>query len=237
MPISRKKKAAALSDLIRVVSLHLMQSGMSAQQVRKGLTDGLLAAESDRAVGRVPRPTHFALAKVLHAWHSDPAYVDRQARPRPIPTHGKSLSIWALAEQFGAPLEPAEIAALLGRHRLIKRISRGKFLPTDSVLWLRTPNSVQTGYLGRAIFNLLSTNQANMTVDGAGAGLLERAALVGALPRRHLKDFRAFSSQQGANFVSNINDWLEARSGNHRRGRRTSGLSVGVHAFAFVEPD
>ena len=55
-----------------------------------------------------------------------------------------------------------------------------------------------------------------------------------------IRDSRSFVQEQGTAFLANVDDWLEShrmatRPKNARRGgRQASGLTAGVHVFAFL---
>jgi len=122
---------------------------------------------------------------------------------------------------------------------LIKQDRSGLFLPRSDSILLHTLTPEMVANLALSINRLVSTLMENTsTKRRPGSRLIERNALVPDLPRRRLEEFKAFSREQGAAFVSTMNDWLE----NRREGKKTKitnsrkkTVAAGIHVFAFSE--
>jgi len=179
------------------------------------------------------------LGSILHRWNRNPKYLDKFARPFPLRALGRAPSVQALfrAENKGKAF--AEGFQHMKSTRLIRRTKSGLYLPRNDSILLHTLTPEMVANLALSINRLVSTLLQNTeTKRRTASRLIERNALVPDLPRRCLKEFKTFSREQGAAFVSTMNDWLE----NRRQGNRTSGktwrnptVSAGIHVFAFSE--
>jgi hypothetical protein len=223
--------------LLRAVALLMLREGASENQISAAMNRALSAATNSPFDTPTLLHLYVSLSDVLHAWHEDPHYIDAKAIPIPLPLRGKGKSLESLLVKVSSTLPADKVLASLREQRLVRRVENGRYRPTKAVAHLRGDGPEMNGYLGRAILNLIETNEANRRALRGRKPLLERAAIIGDLPKRDAAAFRQFSAEQGANLVANANAWLEARrSRNLRKVGRKSTLTAGLHVFAFLAP-
>lgn len=221
--------------LLRAVALLMLREGASENQISVAMNRALNAAKKSPFDTPTLLHLYVSLSDLLHAWHEDPSYIDAKATPIPLPLKGRGRSVESLLAKVGSTLPANQVLASLKAQRLVRKVKNGKYRPTQAVAHLRGDGPEVSGYLGRAILHLIETNETNRRVSRGQKPLLERAAIIGDLPRSDAAAFRRFSAEQGANLVANANAWLEARrSRNGRRVNRKNTLTAGLHVFAFL---
>lgn len=222
-------------DLLRSVTVFLLSAHASRKKIADVMRRALLEAEAISRNRDSMATLYVALSKVLHAWHEDRRFLDANARPRPLKLRGTSDSVQLLARAARIRVPYTQLVRSLSEQGLIRRVSQGRYLPTKSVAKLVGDGPEVTGYVGQSILQLIQTLEANRHVNGKGHALLERAAIVNDLSPKEAAEFRRFSAEQGAAFISNANAWLESRRQRKKRARdKGGGVTAGVHVFAFV---
>jgi Family of unknown function (DUF6502) len=232
---SVESRVARFERLLRAVALLMLREGASEAQISTAMNRALSAATKSPFDTPTLFHLYVSLSDLLHAWHEDPEYIDAKAMPIPLPLTGKGKSVESLLAKVRSTLPAQKVLASLKKQRLVRRVENGKYRPTHAVAHLRGDGPEMSGYLGRAILHLIETNDTNRRVSRGRKPLLERAAIIGDLPRRDAAAFRRFSAEQGANLVANANAWLEARrSRKGRKSTRKNTVTAGLHVFAFL---
>jgi hypothetical protein len=117
--------------------------------------------------------------------------------------------------------------------RLIKPAGKGLYLPTNIAGRIRTDHPILLEHLANSVVRLLSTARQN-TKSKSDKTFIERFVHVPDLKLSKVSEFRDFSNQQAAAFLSTIDDWLESNRVIHKRGKKEKSIAAGVHAFAFL---
>lgn len=244
--MNSKSASIAKADIQRMLSavftLCLMDEGLSKAELDATIQRSL--AEATKRV-RVLKP-HRArsmnlelLGSILHRWNRNPKYLDLEAHPFPIPASGPAPSVEALFRAENKLREFKLGLRQMQRARLITRTKEKRFLPRNDSILLHTLTPEMVANLSLSIHRLVSTLLQNTSPRRQGASrLIERNALVPDLPKRKLEEFKSFSREQGAAFVSTMNDWLETRrvlTRSKGAARRKATVSAGIHVFAFSD--
>jgi hypothetical protein len=232
---TRDTELRSFEDLIQAVSVFLISRGHSSTALAIATKRALARARAEYDRQNEAQAAYICLARMLHAWHHENTYLDREARPAFLPLRGKVGSLARLTQDYGQPLGVGQVVALLNRHKLVRRTATGRLVPTDSVFRFRASGAELTGYLGRSLLHLASTMKFNLSRSAKNGTLIERAALVRELPISSADEFRRYSAEQGEAFIENIDNWLESRNGPTPTRRKVQTASAGVHVFAFVD--
>jgi hypothetical protein len=230
--------------LSAVFTLCLLNGGIGSAELDELVRRSRVAANKKYRTLKPERPKSMdlvLLGSVLHRWNRNPKYLDEEARPFPIRASGPSPSIESL---FRAESKSAAFVIGLKHMRtagFVKRTRSGLYLPRNDSILLHSLTPEMVANLALSINRLVSTLLQNTSVKGRAASrLIERNALVPDLPKRRLEEFKSFSREQGAAFVSTMNDWLENRRLSPKLSRGKSHkktVSAGIHVFAFTEGD
>ncbi len=223
-------------NILYAVFLVMLRSGASREAI-ESISKRALASARARLRSKLPDDPQLSMAVsgVLHSWHHQAEFIDKRGQPKPLGQRGPKWSLVRLVRCEDSRITPADVIRALKRLRLIRRTAKGQFLPTRRIATIRALDPVLAEHVCHSLGRLLETVSKNTCSSAPRARLIERSAQVQDLPRQRLEEFREYANSQGDIFVSNINDWLEAR---RPRGgsaaQRTA--RAGVHVFAFTEP-
>lgn len=220
---------------LTALAIVLQRNGLTLGQIERTCSNALRAAATAPQMRHdIPVAKDSALlGTALTLWHRHPSYVTRQGTPKPLTLHGSSNSVQALLRQAGFKRQSRKLAIFLNSAGLLVRATRGKFLPIGRAARMPDINALFVEHIALGVMKLMQTVQHNFSAAGKQAPLLQRAAAVRHLPRKHHEAFREFVIEQGNAFVTNVDDWLEARSAKSSASAPSS-MPAGVYAFAYV---
>jgi hypothetical protein len=146
----------------------------------------------------------------------------------------------SLLRAAGIRRNTSESARFLLESGLVKKVGKGKHLPTNRSARIPSVDAYFVEHIAQGVMKLVQTAHFNFTPMGRKKPLLQRAASIRRLPRKYRPAFREYVNQQGNAFVTNIDDWLEARvirDTPNRTSRKTldPSMSAGVYAFAYAD--
>jgi len=227
--------------LSAIFTLCLLRDGIASSQLDELILRS--RAEANRKV-RALRPHRtkaidlVLLGSILHRWNRHPKYLDENARPFPLRAVGPAPSVQALFRAEKRASTFAEGIRHMQDAQLIRRTRAGLYLPRNDSILLHTLTPEMVANLALSMNRLVSTLLQNTATRSRSASrLIERNALVPDLPTRLLEEFKVFAREQGAAFVSTMNDWLEHRRQSNSQNAKSSKktVSAGIHVFAFSE--
>lgn len=179
--------------------------------------------------------TSGVLGAVLHEWHRNAAYLDRDVAPKAVRLLGRKPSVAALVRSQGKGSQANQVAIELRRLRLIRRVPGDRYLPVGRVATIRRLTPALIDHVARSLERLLATVNFNTRGDQRSRSLIERTAFVHDLPREDVQAFRKFAQQQGSEFLANADEWLESRRASKRLRHNPPLVRAGIHVYAFEE--
>jgi Family of unknown function (DUF6502) len=221
--------------LMRSMFDFLLTSGVDTKTIRRIVERALAEVGQRKALRR----GDFGIAtagRVLDRWHRSRKYTTESAAPRAIPLLGRAPSVEALVRAENSRVDCAEFARRLRSLGLVMRAEGGRYRPAARVAAVAALNPLMQEYVGRSLSTLLQTILHNISTTRRSRKLIDRFAEVPDLPARCEAAFRRFSTEQSAEMVDRMNDWLESRRA--RRGAARAGRTVraGFHLYAYVDP-
>jgi hypothetical protein len=175
-------------------------------------------------------------ALLLRAWHRDARYIDDEARPLPLPlTRGRN-NLRALARRIDPSADSAEILRSMKAVGLIRRTSRGRYIPTSEAAIVDQLHPLLIEHVTKLVSRLISTISRN-TSKRDSLSLIDRHAYTANLDPTDQAAFAEFTRSQGISYLESIDDWLAQRQ-IHQRGTtrraKTRGVAAGVYLFAYL---
>jgi hypothetical protein len=233
---SDSRSRSAYRDRILAVTFgFLVSSGVGISELRESIERALGSLKPKERLQRKPVVQITSVGAILYRWHNERRYLGDDAKPVPIRIRGRAPSLEALhrSEQIEAPLY--ELMRAMLDARLIRK-KKSRYLPTrrSALVFHLGPFAIQ--HACDVIEGVLSTI-ANNTDPERRFTLVERAAIVRNLDAREFRSFCEFSHAQGSALADAVNDWLERRRTSSRQSARRGTIPVGVHIFAFRQPD
>lgn len=220
---------------LHALALVLRRAGLTVQQIESAAAAAVSAATVAPAKPvAIPITKDSALlGSALTLWHRDPNYVDRDGMPKPVALYGPKPSVQSLLRAAGLKNQSRRAASFLKSAGLLIPAGRGKYVPLGRAARMPGINAHFVEHIALGVMKLMQTVQHNFTPEGKHTALLQRAAAVRHLPRRHHVAFRDFVNEQGNAFITNVDDWLEARAARHPTHSSTA-EQAGVYAFAYL---
>jgi hypothetical protein len=167
----------------------------------------------------------FGIAGVIHDWHREPAYTNRDGDPRRL----TQKSLWTLV---GKRFPRAEISASIRwmfENGIVRRTSRGMIALVGGRAVI-----APTELLDRAaglVPQYLRTELKNTDTQDPYSRDVNRAARVFYLPEKYVPLWRAFARERAQAFLEGVDNWLEDRE---RRNDLGPVREVAMHCFAYT---
>lgn len=235
--LSRRNVLDYYQDILLAIFIFMLQDRARLRDVKRLANHQLAHAQRIASSEERRRESSSGiLGAVLHEWHRHASYLDRNISPRAIRLYGRKPSVAALVRSQDENADPIAIAREMIQLKLIRRVSRGKYLPVGRVATIRRLSPALVDHVARSLERLLATVNFNTRGHEDGSSLIERTAFVHDLPKEHIKEFRLFAQQQGSSFLANADEWLESRRAPKGRYKRSRQVRAGIHVYAFEEP-
>jgi hypothetical protein len=177
------------------------------------------------------------IAEVLRLWHRDDRYIDGEAKPKPLfLTKGRN-NLRATIKRLSAFANATEILRDMKAVKLIRRTSKGRYLPTSETAIVSSLHPLATDHIAKLVIRLVSTVSRNVDPTGASLPLIERHVYTPDLNPAERKAFAEFTRIQGMAYLEAVDNWLEQRRVRRMApaSRRTvAGIAASVHLFAYL---
>ncbi len=232
-PATRRAALRDLRTILRPILHQAFACRVARAEIERAIQYEIATASRNGAKSVSNDDLFKTISDVLSRWHRDLDFLDEYARPRALPSRG-SGSLSELIQRVAPNSSPPEIVRAMSRAGLLRRLKTRRLLPRSRVALLKSAGPDLQVYVGSSLMHFARTLDSNTSSRRRGPKLLERAAQVSGLSARSAKGFRKYVAEQGAQFISNANDWLEAIRRTQRNSTAKSRISAGVHAFAFV---
>lgn len=235
-------KAALARKLFTALALVLRQQGIASAEIRAVCLEA--ASKADSATKKPPRipasKDSALLGSALALWFRDSRFLDQSGLPRPLRAYGRSPSVESLLRTAEIRRNTKESVRFLLESGLVVKSRNGKCIPTNRSARIPKTDAYFVEHIAQGVMKLVQTAHFNFTPAGMQQPLLQRAASIRRLPRKHKAAFREYVNQQGNAFITNIDDWLEARAMREKQSAassksKSSATSAGVYAFAYVD--
>ncbi len=167
----------------------------------------------------------FGIAGVIHDWHREAAYTNRDGDPR-------QLTQKSLRTLVGKRFPRGEISASvrwLFENGIVRRTSRGMIALVGGRAVI-----APTQLLDRAaalVPQYLRTELRNTDTQDPYSRDINRAARVFYLPEKYVPLWRAFARERAQAFLEGVDNWLEDRA---RRNDPGPVREVAMHCFAYT---
>ncbi|MET0279550.1 MAG: hypothetical protein ABW278_00300 [Steroidobacteraceae bacterium] len=241
------KTAIALSaqlqlKLLGAVLEFMNLSGVRESAMRQAFDRGLAEIREKRGGQRGKSDERHAgninvSAELLRLWHRDGRYINVDAKPRPLSLVKGRNSLSAAIRRLDPTAVPSEILAGMKAVGLIRRTSRGLYLPTSESAIVDQLHPVLVEHVARTVIRLVSTVCRNTDPSGQSLPLIERHAAIPDLNPADRKAFADFTRAQGMAYLESVDDWLQQRRSRRAtpaRKARKGGVAASVHLVAYL---
>lgn len=210
----------------------LAWSGCSPEAIEKEVADA--CRHIPRSWSFTPDARHPGDAgHVLTLWFADPAYLDSQGQPRPLPLRGASASIEALTRRVDPKLDVRYVLRYLKDGGAVKRVGE-RYVPQDRVVIFRERTHTTASIAG--LFGLLRTLVHNQWSGRGAPRRVQQFARNPSFPVSAIAPFQKRLRQLVRRFLVPVDADMHRREKARKRGERTVRMGVGVYQFEEDAP-
>lgn len=221
-------------------------TGLTESAIRNAFDESLAASEGAKK-RRAPRRSdgirignENLSAELLRMWHKDGRFVDREAKPKPLPLSRGRSNLAAIIQRIDPAADAEKILREMRAVKLIRRLPTGKYLPTSEAAIVNRLHPLATDHIAKLVIRLVSTVSRNLDPAGSSLPLIERHAYAPDLSWNERKAYAEFTRAQGMAYLESVDNWLQqrrvSRAGSRTR-RHPKGISASVHLFAYLGDD
>jgi hypothetical protein len=175
------------------------------------------------------------ISEILGAWYREPAFLNEQGDPRPLPLTGVK-SFAALARRFLPRFNPRDIADILITERLLQRDSQGDVVPLRRAARFASNSTLMLDRVPALLHALSSTLRHNARPLGRSASTrCERGTLIDRLPVDAIPAFNDYVKKLAHTLLNQTDTWASQRQAAEGVSSRRQLARVGVEVFAYVE--
>jgi hypothetical protein len=239
LPISLQLK------LLRAILEFMTRSGLSDVAIRKAFDACLVDLEKRRrgASDASSREGKYVgngnvSAELIRLWTRDGRFIDRDARPKPLPLSTGRNNLVSLVSNLDPSVEPHSVIESMRSVGLLRRLSNGKYIPTAESVTIDRLHPLAVEHVAKSLIRLVTTVCRNTDPKRQAIPLIERYAYVPDLSEAETKAFAEFTRAQGMAYLESVDDWLEQRRVRRRTAQRSKssgdGVTAGVHLVAYL---
>ncbi len=183
-----------------------------------------------------PTPTRL-MSELLHKWHTDPQYLDRDRAPLELEFDAHSgPSFKRLVAQINTSADPYLALDELLKTRSVVYIDETHLrVITRVFLWPGDwPHGIE--YFGTALAHLIQTHEYNFSPENADRKRLERFVSADqGLPSRLVPSFHTVARERANQLLLELDDWF-AHFSDVTIDEEDPRATAGVDVFFYVEP-
>ncbi len=211
-----------------------VRTGISRKEVSR-LRDQLLEGADSSRPSRIDQ--YGPPARVLHAWHADPQFLESDGTPRALDFEGTEPSFVSLVRTAGGDVPPGAVRAELRRAGAIAETEGGRLTVTKRFYVPGNVDEKAITALSSMLFPFAAGLDHNSNPDRRTDGFIQRIAYTEKLDYRLVPTFRTWSRGEAIRFVESIDDWL-ARHESEPESERPKGAPriVGMGVFYYEGP-
>ena len=205
-----------------------VKTGLSRKDVRR-----IRESMSDVANSGLGNATDHSgpPARVLHAWHADPKFLDGEGHPRNLQFQDDEGGFSALVRAVAGDVPPGAVRAELRRAGAVVDLEDGSL---QAVKRYYVPGDVDEKaitVISGLLFPMAAGIAHNTNPARTTGGFIQRFAFSDSLDPHSQFEFRQWSRIQATRFIESMDDWLAEHEGEEgvpegAANRTTSGIGV-----------
>jgi len=180
------------------------------------------------------------LTTVLHRWHSEEKYLDRDGRPALLPFAGKSASFSSLVKEFGGDVPPGAMRTELKRVGALVEDKQGNVKAVRRAVHPKAKHENLCASLAHSVYPLVSTIAHNTNPDLEEPTWGQLTAFTADICKTELPRIRRISMDRLTEVVESFDDVFmayEKMSGEESDSSSNRPIAIGVFYFEEREDD
>jgi hypothetical protein len=205
-----------------------VKTGLSRKDVRRirdSMSD-VASSELGNATDQSGPP-----ARVLHAWHADPRFLDNQGHPLSLQFQDDEGGFSALVHAVAGDVPPGAVRAELRRAGAVVELDDGRLQAVKRYYVPGDFDEKAITVISGLLFPMAAGIAHNANPARTAGGFIQRFAFSDSLDPQSRFEFRQWSRIQATRFIESMDDWLaehEVEEGvpESAENRTTSGIGV-----------
>ena len=188
------------------VSRIALLTGIDRKEVKR-VKDELI----ENTLAKQAQISQDRLTRLLSAWYQDERYVDTKGKPKTIPLDGPAPSFLELAKRHGGDVPGHTLLKELIKSNCVKKDEDG-FLTAHAREYIALGSSpealLRAGTVVNEISHTLFHNLYTVNDIARATPRFERRASNINMSAKKIKEFKAYLSDEGQQFLERVDDWL-----------------------------
>lgn len=210
------------------------KTGLSRKQVRK-ISQALFVENR----GESPKSLDNAgpLARVLHAWHLDPRFIDSDGLPRVLPFEGPGLSFSMLVRAVAGDVPAGAVRTELKRAGAIDENDDGSIKACKRFYVPGDVDEKAITVVSGMLFPMAACVEHNSNPFRRTDGFIQRFAFSESLSVEAAARFKKWARAESTTFIESIDNWLAANGGAEATApSQEQKVRAGVGVFYYEGP-
>jgi hypothetical protein len=182
-----------------------VRTGLSRKEVRR-LRDKILKVSG--GIEKSHADHSGPPARVLHAWHSDPRFLDTDGLPLALRFDGDGPTFSGLVKAVAGDVPSGAVRAELKRAAAVAETSDGRVVPTKRYYVPGNVDEKAITVMSSMLFPLAAGIDHNSRPNRTADGFIQRFAYSDRLSPGSVPAFREWSRREAVTFIESIDDWL-----------------------------
>jgi hypothetical protein len=218
------------------IAAFFIAAGMSGDSLVRQIESSIAKASKQKIKVKFSKAQHYAIIeRAIQYWATEPNYVNRAGRPKPLPASG-ACSVSTLLIAAGYAGTTASAIKLMHSLGAISKSPRGEFIPTERHCNWHVDG--QIAYEPHASFLMNAVVAATSCIGSTGTRrkLFWRACHSDRIPSSQIEKYLAYLRSKGEAVVLELNDWLAQHdvSETPPKGSRSRTM-LGVGLFPYIQ--
>jgi hypothetical protein len=185
-----------------------VRTGLSRKEVRRVCEHTTSDRELTLRVDHSGPP-----AKVLHAWHADPRFIQPSGEPRDLSFEDGDANFVELVRAVAGDVPPGAVRAELKRAGAIEDLENGLIRPVKRYFVPGDFDEKAITIISGILFPMMGSVDHNSNPNRNSAGFIQRFAYSSKLPAKDRLAFRVWSRTEATKFIESIDDWIASHEG------------------------
>jgi hypothetical protein len=212
-----------------------VKTGLSRKDVKR-LREQLASSAEDvsQAASRSGPP-----ARVLHAWHVDPRFIQSGGLPRDLQFQNDVDGFSGLVRSVAGDVPAGAVRAELRRSGAIEELPDGQLRVVKRHYVPGSVDEKAITVMSGMVFPLASGIVHNSDPSRTTDGFIQRFAFSEALPSASINEFRRRSRVAAEQLVEQMDDWLADYELQSNRSEKapSAGVTAGIGVFYYEGPN
>ncbi len=182
--------------LLRAILEFMIRSGLSDSAIRSAFGEclGYLDGGKTRKIDAPSREgkdvgNGNVSAELIRLWTRDGRYIDRDARPKPLPLSSGRNSVVSLIASLDPSADPLSAVESMISVGLLRQLPNGKYIPTAESVTIDRLHPLAIEHVAKSLIRLVTTVCRNTDPKRQAIPLIERYAYVPDLSKAEIIAF------------------------------------------------